>query len=208
MANKTALVLGATGLVGSEVLSLLLTDERYERVSCITRKALPNTYQSKKPHEIVMPLCDFLNPYSGAENAFSADHIYVCLGTTIKKAGSQKAFRSIDFDLVYQAAVMALQGKAKSFVWVSSVGANSRSSNFYLQVKGELEDAIYQIGDLNAFAVQPSLLLGERHESRPAERLGILFGGLVAPLMVGPMAKYRPIEAKDVAMQMLELQRF
>lgn len=208
MTIKNALLLGATGLVGSELLPLLLEDPRYEKVTCLTRKALPMLAHSKKLVEEVLPFKDFKQPYVGAEEAFAADHIYVCLGTTIKKAGSQKAFRHIDFDLVYQAALLAKQQGAKSFVWVSSVGADARSSNFYLQVKGQLEDAILQIPDLDASAIQPSLLLGDRKESRPTEKLGIVLGGLVAPLMIGPLEKYRPIEAARVAKQMIGMQRF
>lgn len=208
MTKKNALLLGATGLVGSELLPLLLEDPRYEKVTCLTRKALPMLAHSKKLVEEVLPFKDFKQPYAGAEEAFAADHIYVCLGTTIKKAGSQKAFRQIDFDLVYQAALLAKQQGAKSFVWVSSVGADARSSNFYLQVKGQLEDAILQIPDFDASAIQPSLLLGDRKESRPAEKLGIVLGGLVAPLMNGPLEKYRPIEAARVAKQMIGMQRF
>ncbi|MFT4940250.1 MAG: hypothetical protein ACI88A_003302, partial [Paraglaciecola sp.] len=130
-------------------------------------------------------------------------------GSTIKKAGSKTAFRKVDFEYVHVAAQLASEQHAASFVWISSVGANARSTNFYLKVKGELEDAIFAMSGLkNASAVRPSLLLGERQESRFAETLGINVSRLLAPLMIGPLEKYKPIDAEDVAAQMISLQVF
>jgi uncharacterized protein YbjT (DUF2867 family) len=95
------------------------------------------------------------------------------------------------------------------FVWVSSIGADAKSSNFYLRVKGELENAIMTMPQLNhAAAVRPSLLVGEREESRFGEQLGIALGSVIAPLMIGGLRKYRPIQAADVAQQMIGLQHF
>lgn len=206
-AKHRALVLGATGLVGQQLVRQLLADKRYTEVVCLVRRPLPQQLFGVHPklQPVVIDYAE-LDEYAGY---FSFEHIYVCLGTTIKQAGSQAAFRKVDFEYVHAAAQLAALNGAHSFVWISSVGANAQSGNFYLRVKGELENAIMNMSQLrNASAVRPSLLLGERNESRPGERFGILFGNLVAPLMVGPLRKYRPIEAAKVAQQMTVLQKF
>ncbi|WJG08976.1 NAD(P)H-binding protein [Aliiglaciecola sp. LCG003] len=206
MTNKIALVLGATGLVGGEVLKALVKDSRYKQINCIVRH--PVGLESNKIRQsIIKPSAERFEWHQYAES-FAVDHVYVCLGTTIKKAGSKKAFREIDFDLVYQAALISIEYDVRSFVWVSSVGADASSHNFYLQVKGELEQAIYQLEQLNAVAVRPSLLLGDRQESRPAEQIGSFLVKLVSPFLIGSLAKYKPVQASEVAKQMIELQRF
>jgi uncharacterized protein YbjT (DUF2867 family) len=208
MKAKRALVLGASGLVGAALVNQLLLDPRYVKVTCLLRKPLQNSQiigGSDKLEPIVVDYAK-LEDYQGY---FAAEHIFVCLGTTIKKAGSKAAFRKVDFEYVHVAAQLARDQRASSFVWISSVGASARSSNFYLKVKGELENAIFSMSGLNnASAVRPSLLLGERQESRFAENLGINLSYLFAPLMIGRLAKYKPIHANDVAAQMISLQKF
>jgi uncharacterized protein YbjT (DUF2867 family) len=203
-----ALVLGASGLVGSALVSLLLADTRYQKVICLVRKPLQNSQFDDFAGKLEPIVIDYqqIEDYQGY---FSAEHIYVCLGSTIKKAGSKGAFRKVDFELVHIAAQLARAQRAQSFVWISSLGANAKSANFYLRVKGELENAIFAMSGLDkASAVRPSLLLGERPETRLAEHLGIQFAQLVSPLMRGRLAKYKPITAEDVAAQMITLQQF
>lgn len=204
----SALVLGATGLVGQQLLVQLQQDKRYHKITCLVRRemAVPVTPGDKNKVETVIDDYENLADYKAL---FTAEHIYVCLGTTLKSAGSKEAFRRVDFDYVYTAAQLAATQQAKSFVWISTVGANSRSGRFYLKVKGQLEDAIFAISELNhAAVVRPSLLLGQRNELRPGEQLGIVLGRLLAPLMLGPLHKYRPIKAANVARQMIKLQVF
>lgn len=209
--HKTALILGATGLVGNELLKLLLQDERYSQVTCLVRKSLPASLTSGFEHKLQPVVIDFefLQDYAGY---FNVDHVYVCLGTTIKKAGSKAAFKKIDFEFVYAAAQIsasqfATRKNTGSFVWISSVGASDKSSNFYLRVKGELENAIFNLSALEkAATVRPSLLLGLRQESRPAEKLGTMLAPFYSPLLCGPLKKYRPVEALTVAKQMINLQ--
>ena len=205
---KTALVLGATGLVGKALVEQLCGDHRYDSVICLLRKTLPIkffTNHSEKLQPIVVNF-DNLQDYQGY---FGADHIYVCLGTTIKTAGSKQAFRKVDFEYVHVAAQLAKSQGAGSFVWISSVGANSKSGNFYLRVKGELEQSILNMSGLpNAAAVRPSLLLGERQESRPAEKMASLLSPFFSPFLMGKLSKYRPVQAADVAAQMIRLHVF
>lgn len=202
---KTALLLGATGLVGKELMQLLLHDTRYEKVVCLTRKPFAGTFIQNHDEKFVSVVVDFenLNEYA---DYFECDHVYVCLGTTIRQAGSQEAFRRVDFDYVLKSAQLAKQHNCQSFVWISSVGSSAKSNNFYLKVKGELEEAIADIQEFKAKPVQPSLLLGDRAEFRFGEWLGIGLSKVLSPLFRGPLAKYKPIAAVDVAKQMISLQ--
>ena len=208
---KTALVLGASGLVGKALVEQLCRDRRYQTVTCLVRKPLVkdffilNSTDAVKVQPIVVNFED-LEDYQGY---FGAEHIYVCLGTTIKKAGNKSAFRKVDFEYVHIAAQLARAQRAISFVWISSVGANAKSNNFYLRVKGELENAIINMSGLdNACAVRPSLLLGEREEMRPAEKLANMLTPLLSPFMLGGLSKYKPVHVADVAAQMIRLQVF
>jgi uncharacterized protein YbjT (DUF2867 family) len=205
---KTALVLGATGLVGKTLVEQLCQDHRYQTVTCLVRKPLSLDFFCASADKVQPIVVDFdnLQDYQGY---FGCPHIYVCLGTTIKKAGSKGAFRKVDFEYVHVAAQLARAQRAVSFVWISSVGANAKSHNFYLRVKGELENAIIGMSGLdNACAVRPSLLLGEREEMRPAEKLASVISPFLSPLLVGGLMKYKPVQAADVAAQMISLQVF
>ncbi|WP_100658173.1 NAD(P)H-binding protein [Alteromonas flava] len=206
--DKTAIVLGATGLVGRVLTQQLLADPRYANVTVLVRKPLSRAQFVDPANKLQPVVIDFeqLQDYQGY---FTVDHVYCCLGTTLKQAGSKAGFRRVDFEYVHVAAQLARAQRAKGFVWISSVGADAKSSNFYLRVKGELENAIMSMPQLShAAAVRPSLLLGERNDTRYAEALGIWAGKLFGPLMLGPLEKYRPVEAADVARQMVELQHF
>lgn len=204
--RKTALLLGATGLVGRHLLRQLLDDHRYTQVTCLLRKPIPGIMYKDHEDKCEPIVVDFeqLEDYQGY---FGVDHVYVCLGTTIKQAGSKSAFRKVDFEYVHVAAQLARAQRAKGFVWISSVGASAKSGNFYLRVKGELEDAIINMSGLeHAATVRPSFLLGHRSESRPGENVGIMLANLFAPVLVGPLKKYRPVHADTVAKQMINLQ--
>lgn len=205
---KTALVLGATGLVGRTLVNILLQDRRYSEVVCLVRKPLmANMFNdvNKKLKPVVIDF-DNLQDYQGY---FSVDHVYCCLGTTLKKAGSKQAFRRVDFEYVHVAAQLTRAQRAKSFVWISSVGANAKSRNFYLRVKGELENAIMRMSQLpNASAVRPSLLIGTRDESRFAEDIAQKTAPFWQALLKGPLKKYRPVHPVDVARNMMSLHKW
>ena len=134
-----------------------------------------------------------------------ADVVFCCLGTTIKQAGSQRAFLAIDFDLVVSIARAAAAAGARSLVVVSSVGADPASANFYLRTKGEMEQAVGEIGFAKFGIVRPSLLLGDRDEFRPAEALGKIATTLINPFLLGGLAKYRGVDADTVATAMIGL---
>lgn len=132
------------------------------------------------------------------------DEVYACLGTTIKKAGSQDAFRKVDHDYTLAVANGAKAAGVSRFAVVSSVGASARSGTFYLRVKGETDDALGRIGFDGLVIARPSVLVGNREEHRPGEKVGIAVSKAFSFAMVGGLKKWRPIEARRVARAMVE----
>lgn len=181
-----ALLLGATGMVGRELLQLLLHDDAVEKVSVVARRSTGTA--SPKLIEHVMDLDD-MEQHAGV---FAVDAIFCALGTTIKIAGSQERFRHIDHDYPLTAARLGRQQKARHYLLVSSIGANAKSRTFYTRVKGEVERDILALDYPKTTIARPSLLLGHRDEYRPGER-GFAKLGWLMP------AKYKPVQARDVA---------
>jgi uncharacterized protein YbjT (DUF2867 family) len=194
--GRTAWLAGATGLVGGFVLKQLIASDRYVRVVVLTRRMV-HTEDPKVDQRVVNfdHLADMDLP--AAEDAFCA------LGTTIKKAGSQEAFRHIDLDFPLALASKALARNAKQFLLVSSVGAHAQSRNFYLRTKGELEEAVSELPFKAVHIFRPSILVGPREERRVAERAGLVFMKLASPMLIGGLRRYRAIEAQDVAISMM-----
>lgn len=189
---KKAVLAGATGLVGSHLLPLLC--QNYDQVAAFTRR--PLSFSAPNLREL---------PFEDLHKSTWApvDHAYCCLGITIAKAGSQEAFKAVDHDLVVDFAKAARANGATQFGIVSSVGANKRSPAFYLRVKGEMEEDIAGLGYEGVQIAQPSFLLGNRDKSRLVEELGIVAAKIIGPVLVGPLSKYRAIEAATVAEALL-----
>lgn len=199
MANKTALILGATGLVGGHLLQFLLESDDYEQVIALVRRAGLPKYPKLK--EVVI---NFDNP-EASRNEIKADDVFCCLGTTIKTAGSQEAFIKVDYTYPLEIGRICYELGAKQYLLVSALGANAGSLVFYNRTKGQVERNLKKIGYETVHIMQPSLLLGDRKEVRMGEQIGeVVMGGLKF-LMQGPMKKYRAIEAKTVAFAMLYL---
>ncbi|HEV8647689.1 MAG TPA: oxidoreductase [Burkholderiales bacterium] len=195
--KKKALIAGATGLVGGYVLRRLLAHPSYSQVEILVRHESP-VHDPKLTQHIV----DFARLDAGVPGV-APDDVFCCLGTTIGKAGSEEAFRRVDFDYPLALARLAKAVGAGKFLTVSALGADPKSAVFYNRVKGEVEQAIAAIGLPAAHFFRPSLLLGPRAESRPAEKIGIAVGTLITPLMIGGLRKYRPIHADTVAAAMV-----
>ena len=193
MTTRTALVAGATGLVGGHVKALLLASADYARVTVLVRKPLGEAHAKLK--ELVV---DFEKLADHAAD-FAVDDVYACLGTTIKVAGSQEKFRRVDHDYTVAVAALAKKAGATRLALVSSVGATEKGGNFYLRVKGETEKDVRALGYDTLSIARPSLLVGDRKESRPLEAAGIGVARALAFTMVGGLRGYRPIEAKTVA---------
>jgi len=195
--KKTALLAGATGLVGSALLPLLLASERYAKVIVVGRR--PVAVQHPKLVQVVTEL-DHLET---ERLRLIADDVYCCLGTTIRQAGSQAAFYKVDFLYVVQLAALTAANFAAQFLVVSALGADANSRFYYNRVKGEMEEAVGQTPFRVIHIFRPSLLLGQRATPRLGERLGAAALALVRPLLRGSWRKYRPVAAATVAQAML-----
>jgi uncharacterized protein YbjT (DUF2867 family) len=197
MSTRSALLLGATGLIGGHVLRLLLADDAYSRVVTLGRRPLALTHAKLAQHTVNF------DKLGESAALFQADDVFSCLGTTIKQAGSQEAFRRVDFTYVVESAKMARQQGASQFLLVSSLGADAHSSVFYNRVKGEIETTVSELAFDGVQIFRPSLLLGERATVRAGEKFAEKIAGLFSFAFVGPLKKYRPIEAHTVAAAMV-----
>ncbi|QJE97799.1 NAD-dependent dehydratase [Luteolibacter luteus] len=189
----TVLVAGATGLVGSEVLRLALADKQVERVVAPTRRALPAHPRLENPVVEYQSL-------SGEEPWWDVDAVICALGSTIRKAGSQEAFKQIDHGFPLKVAVHALENGARSYALNSSVGADPGSRNFYLRTKGEVERDLDQLGYCSITIVRPSVIWGARKETRLGESLAVF--ALTAMRPVVPR-RYRVVPAARIAKALL-----
>jgi len=199
--NRKALIAGATGLIGGLLLRQLLEDRTWAQVTAMVRRD-PGVESSK-----LQPLIVDFNELSERAEALtgdlSFDDVFCCLGTTIKKAGSRDAFHRVDHDYVLAVARAGKAAGATRMVVVSSVGAGPKALSFYLRVKGEMEASLEALDYPALHILQPSILLGDREESRPGEALGIAAARKGNFLLGGVLSKYKGIEAVDVASAMV-----
>jgi uncharacterized protein YbjT (DUF2867 family) len=198
---RTALIAGATGLVGSELVELLLADPAVARVLSVVRRS-----SGRAGGKLAEHLVDFGN-LAAAPLEPPVDEAYCCLGTTMRAAGSRDAFRRVDLEYAMAFARLAQRLGAGSLVVVSSLGADPASRSFYLRTKGEVEQELIALGLPSLGIVRPSLLLGDRRELRVGERAGEVALRLASPLLRGALAHYRPIHARTVACAMADLGR-
>jgi uncharacterized protein YbjT (DUF2867 family) len=192
---KTALVIGATGLVGKELVGQLLQDTRFGKVIVFVRRAASRTHPKLEEH-----IVDFDHP-AGWRDLVRGDVLFSAMGTTIGKAGSQEAQYKIDYTYQYDAAHAAAENGVPAYVLVSSAGASSQSRIFYSRMKGELEDAVKGLPFSYIRIMQPGILAGDREEFRMGERIGI---GVMSVLGHLPgLTAYKPYHASVVARAMI-----
>lgn len=196
---KTALVFGATGQTGALLTDYLLAHPDYETVKIIVRTSTGKKHPKLK--ELVNPLS---NP-EFIQNEIRGDVLFCCLGTTIRKAGSQEAFKQVDYELPVSLAKIAKRNNIPCMVTISSVGATANSSNFYIRTKGQMEQDIAALGIEKSVFVRPSLLLGKRKETRFGELIGKWIMTLVNPLFIGKLKRYKAIPSATVAKAMIQL---
>jgi uncharacterized protein YbjT (DUF2867 family) len=191
---KTAVIAGYSGLIGSQLLKILIESDDYVKVIALGRRSLDIQHPKLIQHNI-----DFNNIELEEQNI---DDVFCCLGTTMKKAGSKEKFRLVDFQYPVSLANYCLNKGAKQFSLVSSMGADETSNIFYNKVKGEVEKTISNLGYHRLDIFRPSLLLGTRGESRFAEDLGKAGMKLLGFLFMGPLKDYKAIESIKVARAM------
>ena len=194
---RTALLAGASGLVGSELLQGLLQSPIYDKVKVFVRT--PLQVEHAKLEQVIVNY-DQLENY---EQHVQVDDVYCCLGTTIKKAGSQAAFRKVDYEYPVRLAQLAKRCGVQQYLIITAIGADANSSIFYSRVKGEVEAKLKGLGIASLQIFRPSLLLGKRTEFRLGERLASWLSPLYGLLLFGSLRKYRSIQASTVAKGML-----
>ncbi len=190
--TNTALIAGASGLVGRECLKLLVATERYERVRVVTRRDLGAAVTHPRIEQIVVDFADL----DASKDELRADHVFCTLGTTMRKAGSKERFREVDYGYPLALAHQTAGGGARHFSVVSSLGANSGSRFFYSRVKGELEQALATMAWPSLAIFRPSVIVGDRGESRPLERLA-------ETLLAFAPRSVRPVSATTIAAAMV-----
>ncbi|MFP5040946.1 NAD(P)H-binding protein [Parasediminibacterium sp. JCM 36343] len=195
MKKQTAVIVGATGLIGSRLMEKLLSDAAFDVVRVLVRRPLA----SQNP-KLEVQVVDFNNLEDFALKLGKGDCLFCCIGTTQKKMkGDKVAYRKIDFDIPVHAAQLAKAAGFTQYLLVSSVGADAKAKGFYLKLKGEVEEAITTIGFGSFHVFRPSFLLGVRNEVRLVEGIGKFVFKAVSALLIGNWRKYKAIDANDVA---------
>jgi uncharacterized protein YbjT (DUF2867 family) len=195
---KKAILYGASGLVGSYILDNLLNNNNYEQVIIVVRKDL------NIQHPKLKTLIGDFNSLPKVVKDIRADEVFIALGTTQKKTPDKKLYYQIDHDYPIVAAKQAKENGARAVFLVSALGANAKSSIFYTKLKGETEQGIITLDLQHTYIFRPSIILGDRKESRPMEKVFIGIFKLINPLFVGSLSKYKGIEAEDIAKAMVK----
>ncbi|MFC5271797.1 oxidoreductase [Adhaeribacter terreus] len=194
--QKTALIAGASGLVGSYLLRMLLQSSHYDKVISVGRRKL----ELEHP-KLEQRIVDF--DKLAVTNNLIADNIFCCLGTTMKQAGSKENFYKVDYTYVVELAKATSKHFARQFLVVSAMGADPDSKFYYNRVKGDMEKAVKELPFTAVHIFRPSLLTGDRQESRLGEKIGEAVLSVLNPIMLGPLKKYRSVPARCVAKAML-----
>ncbi|WP_342574842.1 NAD(P)H-binding protein [Solibacillus sp. FSL K6-1781] len=192
---RSALVVGATGLVGSSLVKLLCESEEYAAVNVLSRRPLDFTHP-----KLVVKLCEF-DQIADKDIEF-AHEVFCCLGTTMKKAGSKQQFEKVDFEYPLTIAAIAKNRGVGHFIVISAMGANEKALAYYSQVKGKLEAELIKMDFPRLSIVRPSLITGDRQEFRLGETIGDKVLKVLNPILVGPMKKMHSIPATQIALAM------
>lgn len=194
--KKTAIVLGATGLVGKSLVELLIQDDTFSGIKLLLRR--PSGFNHPKIKEHIV----YFGDIDSFQELIRGDVLFSCMGTTLQKAGSKEAQFKVDYTYQYDVAKAAADQGVKDYVLVSSANANAKSLIFYSRIKGELDNAVRKLPFERIFIFRPSILMGERTEKRKGEEIGgKLMNGLGK--LFPPMKKYRGIQGKEVAQAMV-----
>jgi len=197
--QSTAIIFGATGAIGSQLLRQLLDEKRYDRILAFVRRPLDIRHP-----ELEQIIDDLENPEKIAAQ-IQGNHLFCCLGTTSKKAGSKEAFRKVDQELPVKLASIASRNGVSSFIVISSIGAGEKAKGFYLKTKTAMEEGVKQSAFDQLAILRPSLLLGPRNEFRFGEAAGKVLNTVFGPLMNGRLKKFRGIHTSVVARAMITI---
>ena len=196
---KTALLFGASGLVGSHVLSQLISNNNYSKIKLFVRSSIDI---SDPKIEIIQT--DFNNLENHRED-IKGDDCFFCIGTTKQNSPDKSEYRRVELEVPKQIAQIAKSNSVNSFVFVSSGYADPKSSGDYLKFKGEVEEELKRLNFPKLGIMRPSFLLGDRKEKRVGEKIGIFVFKLLSPLFLGPLKKMKPIHSATVAKAMIAI---
>lgn len=202
MKTKTAILLGATGLTGNLLLQQLLKDDDFQKIILFSRSSVK--LQHSKLEEHLIDLFQ-LEKY---KDQFHADVVFCCVGTTQKKTPDKETYRKVDFGIPVTAAKLAKQNNIPKMIVVSAIGADKNSRFFYNKTKGEMEEAVLEQKISETYILRPSLIDGNREESRPFELAWKKVMRLANFIMIGPLKKYRSIQAETIASAMQFLSNY
>tara|TARA_R110001583_G_scaffold160872_1_gene312809 strand:+ start:92927 stop:93586 length:660 start_codon:yes stop_codon:yes gene_type:complete len=197
--KKTAIILGASGLTGSILLHKLLKDDRYETIKLFSRSKINGL-----PSKVIQFTGNLLELESFKPN-FTGNEVYCCIGTTAKKTPNRTIYKTIDYGIPVNAAKLAKATTIKTFLVVSALGANAKSNIFYNKTKGEMERDVLSKKIANTYILQPSIIGGNRNETRIGEKIGLSLFKLLHPLFFGKLKKYKITEAEHIAQTMINL---
>ena len=197
--KKTAIIIGATGLVGSHLLKLLIEDERYETIKLFSRSKIENV--PSKVKQFIGDILD-LDQFS---TDFTGDDVFCCIGATAKKTPDKTLYRKIDHGIPVAAAKLAKANAINTFLVISAIGADKNSNVFYTKTKGEMEQGVLQQNLKKTYILRPAIIGGERDENRTLEKMGLVVFKLIQPVLVGKLKKYRIVNAETIAQAMLHL---
>ena len=196
---KTALLFGASGLVGSHVLNQLISNNSYSKIKLFVR----TTINISDP-KIEIIQTDFKNLENHRED-IKGDDCFFCIGTTKKNSPDKNEYKRVELEVPKQVAQIAKSNSVNSFVFISSGYADPKSSGDYLKFKGEVEEELKRLNFPNLGIMRPSFLLGDRKEKRIGEKIGIFVFKLLSPLFLGPLKKMKPIQSATVAKAMIAI---
>jgi len=197
--GKTAIVLVATGLTGNFLLEKLITDSSYKKIKLFSRNSVHKTSTKIEEHLIDLFKLDT------CKELFTGDVLFCCIGTTASKTKDKEVYKAIDYGIPVSAAKLATINNIKTFVVLSSMGANPSSSIFYNKTKGEMERDVLRQNIKNTYVLRPSLIGGNRDEVRVGERIGKVVMSLLGPFFLGPLKKYKIISPENIVSCMQKL---
>ena len=194
---KTALLFGASGLVGSHLLNQLIKDTNYSKIKLFVRSVT----------EIIDPKVEIIktdfNNLQNHKEDFKGDDCFFCIGTTKQNSSDKDEYRRVELDIPKEIAKIAKLNLVNSFIFVSAIYANPNSSGDYVRFKGLVEEELKRLNFPKLALMRPSFLMGDRKEKRVGEKIGIFVFKLLSPLLLGPLKKMRPIHAETVAKAMI-----
>ncbi|AEH02350.1 NAD(P)H-binding protein [Lacinutrix sp. 5H-3-7-4] len=197
--KKTAIILGASGLTGGLLLDQLINDERYESIKLFSRSKIEDL-----PNKVTQYIGDLLE-IEQFKNDFTGDHVFCCIGTTKAKTPDKDLYKKIDYGIPVSAAKLAKANGVETFLVISALGADANSSVFYNKTKGEMERDVLKQNIKKTFIFQPSLIGGDREESRTLEAIGKAVFKVIQPLFFGKLKKYKITDPEKMAQAMINL---